>query len=147
MQTKHGWGWPGWLARISTSFFHCPPSSGYKDEARRALGGEWGEIPAAYRHLLPLLPHCFVSFSSRDSRACSKQKKNIASTQDAQNLDNFKNRDYKSNRKEVSLKAGSRMNAAKIVLSLWDSWVSFVCWTDSLLLIKIYNTRFTKWSF
>ena len=29
----------------------------------------------------------------------------------------FKNRDYKSNTKEVSLKTGSRMNAAKIVLS------------------------------
>ena len=33
----------------------------------------------------------------------------------------FKNRDYKSNTKEVSLKTGSRMNAAKIVLSLWNS--------------------------
>ena len=33
----------------------------------------------------------------------------------------FKNRDYKSKTKEVSLKTGSRMNAAKIVLSLWHS--------------------------
>lgn len=52
----------------------------------------------------------------------------------------FKNRDYKSNTKEVSLKTGSRMNAAKIVLSLWNSWLSFVCWTDSLLLIKIWHS-------
>ena len=34
----------------------------------------------------------------------------------------FKNRDYNANTKEVSLKTGSRMNAAKIVLSLWNSW-------------------------
>lgn len=33
----------------------------------------------------------------------------------------FKNRDDKSNTKEVSLKTGLRMNAAKIVLSLWES--------------------------
>lgn len=90
---------------------------------------------------------CLVLIACLSWLSCwFKTEQNIASTQDAHNLDILiKNRDNKWNRKEVSLKTGSRMNAAKIVLNLRDSWLSFVSYCQ-FRLRSLKNTWSTKWS-